>query len=515
VAATPDDIEAASALFAASQLTVMLINDTMFKVATAYCMLGGRLWKHLFHVMQASKIRTALTVDRCEQLLPVIVQMLTKDEDCLLAAMAGGAISWFIGYSYAEIASVLMVPSVVDAILVGLRSFWNPRRHDISWWKVRCEIPNLDTIGITGILCLAFHMANRSVQIAAVVEESWDKLIEMTIELATVYQQAELSAKTRAPIMIFYFGFSLIAKQASFAPKRDGLMKSGVVEPMLYASKHSSPDPLLDGTDPAASAAAVAVQLIGRNEGGLTLSREAAYAVLNAFGYFFDKSKRHFSALASRALADCRSINHMVVSDANKAFIMEHPTAIDSLVSGLLLNEGNPRRTQPGAAELQHGCALALENLALSDIGAGPLRARAHAMEALRKLAEIGMTDEARRCASGALFELEVEHRPSETLSAVSANEHIMLSYNWDHQGVIKRVHSSLVRRGYTTWIDIEKMQGSTVTGVQGVDKLSHGGAVRASAREGHGATDGGGGVSCERVAGDAAGDASVVQLLR
>jgi hypothetical protein len=28
---------------------------------------------------------------------------------------------------------------------------------------------------------------------------------------------------------------------------------------------------------------------------------------------------------------------------------------------------------------------------------------------------------------------------------------------------VIKRVHASLVSRGYTVWIDIEKMQGSTV----------------------------------------------------
>eukprot|EP01048_Picozoa_sp_COSAG05_P042591 COSAG05_NODE_23087_length_260_cov_0.745342_1_plen_86_part_11 len=38
-----------------------------------------------------------------------------------------------------------------------------------------------------------------------------------------------------------------------------------------------------------------------------------------------------------------------------------------------------------------------------------------------------------------------------------------MLSYNWDHQVVIRRVNSSLVSRGYSVWIDIEKMQGSTV----------------------------------------------------
>ena len=38
-----------------------------------------------------------------------------------------------------------------------------------------------------------------------------------------------------------------------------------------------------------------------------------------------------------------------------------------------------------------------------------------------------------------------------------------MLSYNWDHQSVVKRVNASLQARGYAVWIDIEKMQGSTV----------------------------------------------------
>ena len=38
-----------------------------------------------------------------------------------------------------------------------------------------------------------------------------------------------------------------------------------------------------------------------------------------------------------------------------------------------------------------------------------------------------------------------------------------MMSYSWEYQAVIKRVNASLVRRGYTTWIDVEKMQGSTV----------------------------------------------------
>merc|ERR1712028_65228 len=40
---------------------------------------------------------------------------------------------------------------------------------------------------------------------------------------------------------------------------------------------------------------------------------------------------------------------------------------------------------------------------------------------------------------------------------------HAMLSYNWDHQSVIKRLNTALKERGYLVWIDIEKMQGSTV----------------------------------------------------
>jgi hypothetical protein len=42
--------------------------------------------------------------------------------------------------------------------------------------------------------------------------------------------------------------------------------------------------------------------------------------------------------------------------------------------------------------------------------------------------------------------------------SSVSAG-HIMLSYQWDHQAIIMRVNSSLQRRGYATWFDVECMK--------------------------------------------------------
>ena len=77
------------------------------------------------------------------------------------------------------------------------------------------------------------------------------------------------------------------------------------------------------------------------------------------------------------------------------------------------------------------------------------------------------MTAEARQYASGALFELDESTRdPRNGHDGGGASvtiEHVMLSYNWDHQSVIKRVNASLQARGYVVWIDVEKMQGSTV----------------------------------------------------
>jgi hypothetical protein len=472
VEAKPSDIEALSQMVLAVDMTPSaFFFDLMPRLTAvaspAYASLEIYFQRLSSATNGSAEFRTMLTAERCQQLLPVISLMLTHT-DRMMAAAAGHVVGKLVGYSIASLVPIVMVPAVLDPILAGIQCIWNPQK-DVSWWKERCDTVHLDTMCLPSSLMIPFNLANRFSSVPASAEGQWEELIRLSVELAKVNQKAQLSAKAPMPTMVFYFAFRLIAKQASFEPKREGLIASGVVEALLYASDHDSPR-VIGGLSTAAPAANAAVQLIGRNEadGGLTLSRGAVHAVLDAFGNFFDKSKRHFSALASRALAECWSITHMVVSDANKAFIMEHPTAIDSLVSGLLLEDDNPRRGQPGAAELQHACALALQNLALSDIGAGPLRARGRVMEALHKLAEGGTTDEARRCASGALFELETERRQTEQLSSLAADEHIMLSYNWDHQDVIKRVHASLVRRGYTTWIDVEKMQGSTVEAMAG-----------------------------------------------
>lgn len=40
---------------------------------------------------------------------------------------------------------------------------------------------------------------------------------------------------------------------------------------------------------------------------------------------------------------------------------------------------------------------------------------------------------------------------------------HLMISYNWGHQPIVKKLNQALKDRGYKVWIDIEQMAGSTI----------------------------------------------------
>ena len=47
--------------------------------------------------------------------------------------------------------------------------------------------------------------------------------------------------------------------------------------------------------------------------------------------------------------------------------------------------------------------------------------------------------------------------------SAVPKKGHIMISYNWGNQPIVKRIAQSLQEKGYTIWLDLEQMGGSTL----------------------------------------------------
>ena len=243
---------------------------------------------------------------------------------------------------------------------------------------------------------------------------------------------------------------------------------------------------LADTDFAAADAAAACVSLLGRNEGGLTLDKGTVDAVLNEVHTYFDTSptanwlaKKRSRAPARKTAGKVQLVTDMVIADANKPFVLQHRHALNDLLTALLLDEENPRRGQDGADKLQATAALALENLALSEAGKAVLRAHTGVMAGLRALKTEALSDAARKSASVALFELDEEARQKAKAATAAAKaaiveasgansdsaeiEHVMISYNWGHQDVIKRLNTALKARDYIVWIDIEKMQGSTV----------------------------------------------------
>ena len=146
----------------------------------------------------------------------------------------------------------------------------------------------------------------------------------------------------------------------------------------------------------------------------------------------------------------------MAISDANKALMLEADGAIETLVAGLLLD--SPRRSEAGADALQEACAGLILSLALFKPWAEVLQVHCGAMDALHSLRDGDLgTKMSRRSAESALFELERRSAPaSSTKHGASQNgaKHVMISYCWDQQQVIKRVHAGLRSRGYNVWIE-------------------------------------------------------------
>ena len=411
---------------------------------------------------------------------------LFEHDDIVLACGAACSISVPITASGAACAPVFAASrEYPEAVLALLRRIEGRQelRRPAAWWKERSDGVHLNSVcwcGVGAAFSIYLGVMSTLPPNSAALEE----LLAEAIHLCKVNKEAELSAQPRMTWFPIRIALGIVSVAAREPSRHKALLASNVVDALMWTTAH---DFSFAGVSLAEYSAGTTVALIGRNEGGLMLSQRTVDVVLNSFHDFWNTTSMHWRVMRS-AKAPVRSIVSkaqpivdMVIADANKPFVLEHETAIDDLVHGLLIDHSSPRRTQDGAGKLQEICALVLQNLALSDVGKGPLRSHASVMGSLRVVAsaEGGMTDKARQYASGALFELDEVARQKAKDAATAAKaaavastddggdteaaEHVMLSYNWGHQEVIQRINGALKARGYSVWIDIEKMQGSTV----------------------------------------------------
>ena len=291
------------------------------------------------------------------------------------------------------------------------------------------------------------------------------------------------------------------------------LLGSGVLEALDYACVN---DFSYVGKSVSSEAAAGAVvALVGRNEGGKTLSRLdgwspywAAFAVVlppdTLAGTRTGAVSRLMPTVVHRVAPPSPSPTPTRRSCSSTTSSSTH----SSPGSCSTTTTRDEARTVP--MRCRRCCAGVLHELALYGPGATGA-ARAHAHDGCAACAG-GVRDEGvSRACGGCTVRARRGDAVCQGCKAPSDAEpgsskpppHIMVSYNWDHQHVILRVVAWLQAHGYLVWVDTEQMKGSTVDAmalavegsevmligvsrrVQGVVELSYGGSVWSAEEEG------------------------------
>eukprot|EP01045_Picozoa_sp_COSAG04_P026795 COSAG04_NODE_3792_length_2526_cov_2.772147_1_plen_808_part_10 len=314
-----------------------------------------------------------------------------------------------------------------------------PSRIPAEWWVSTCAEVDVTSVQL-GVVMICFTNIGRILDQATLESASWlGQALAEAVHICKVNASAGLSALPTMSWAAVVCSLQMVEQAAKVESHAAPLLDSEVLEALDYACVN---DFTYAGLSVSVYAAGAVVALVGRNEGGKTLSRSTVNAMLDGLAKYFDPA--HYGGTTT-VLAALRRVATMAIADANKKIMLKHEKLLDSLVTGLVLDDDNQRRGQDGADALQEACAGVLHELALYGPGAAALREHEGTMDALRVLAESG-TKESRELAAAALFELDEETRAAKTKApeaepgASKPPPHIMVSYNWDHQHVILRV---------------------------------------------------------------------------
>ena len=198
----------------------------------------------------------------------------------------------------------------------------------------------------------------------------------------------------------------------------------------------------------------------------------------------------------AQGLAECS------VSDAHKEHFLSMPASVGILRAGLFLQGLLPDLTQQDRDDGRRGAPVSAEEAARGDPSAEaqvcacccsalaqlasseqtlPLLLGHPVLADLDKLVSSSLPEstamqDALIDAKAALLAVDLHETKQADRVAATARDggvdngptHIMLSYAWAVQSMIRRIRDALDRRGYRVWLDVERMQGSTLDAMSG-----------------------------------------------
>jgi hypothetical protein len=225
-------------------------------------------------------------------------------------------------------------------------------------------------------------------------------------------------------------------------------------------------------------AVAIACELFGREESAdatMELTQAHVDTCLAFPQCLMDPN--FFGGMYPAFRAYVRPILALSVSDHHKPLLLKSPGFFKLLALGLFNDEDHPKGAKdphaPASEETQAiwqtTCVQSILQLALwVPQGRDALLADEGLCTELRIVVERPKTQEAQDSARAALSALGLINTGSQARgdsgsSVVQSSKHVMISYQWSAQTMVKRIVNALKKRRFLTWWDLENMKGSTV----------------------------------------------------
>jgi hypothetical protein len=200
----------------------------------------------------------------------------------------------------------------------------------------RAEVRSLETLNLAGVwnyyTIMGLEIAGQHTEIPPQLVTPWSKVLAEAMHMAEMIQAAELTQLARqicvhnAPVN----AMRTLAHSSNLPSQRQVIASDErCVKALLYIVRH---DCEYSNRSTAGYAAMAAVNILGRNERGMILGKEAVDQVLRTFRSHFDPASRRSKYPWRACIPNVKPLNHLIVADINKTFVVQHAGAIDSLV---------------------------------------------------------------------------------------------------------------------------------------------------------------------------------------
>ena len=219
------------------------------------------------------------------------------------------------------------------------------------------------------------------------------------------------------------------------------------------------------------NAACALANLVGKEEGDVRMEADPTVVeeIVDTLRAALDDARLDGFLFESHKVA--KSIANLATNDANKTRIAD-AGALPLLVRALQ----EPQEPHSSSDAAQFWAATGLWNLAFDEAIRERVNLEPGVVDALEEARRAG-SDDTKRKAKGALWMIkgeqagaEVAEVSEETLARMNgegtvknATGQVMLSYEWRMQSQVLRLRDELMAQGFTVWMDVDRMMGSTL----------------------------------------------------